>query len=417
MKLNVRFLTALGLIASLWISTTSALGDWPQWRGPHRDGHSSDTGLLKKWPKGGPKLVWKATGLGIGYTNVSVVGDHIYAMGDLGNANYLIAVSQSDGKILWKTKVGKSGAPGWGGFAGPRCTPTVDDDLVFAVGQYGEVLCANAATGAEIWRKNYGKDFSAPLPEWGFSGMPLVDGEKVILAPGGKQGDLVALNKKTGEPIWRSKELADSIHYSSPILVEIGGVRQIIQLTEASVAGIRASDGHLLWRAARKGETAVIPTPIYRDGQVYVTSGYGVGCNLFKITVKDGEFTAKESYANKLMANHHGGVVLVGDYLYGFSDGKGWVCQDFKTGKVVWRQQGKVDKGSLAYADGLLYLRAEGNEGTVAIIEASADGYKELGHFNPPDRSEKNSWPHPVISDGRLYLRDQDILQCYDVKN
>ncbi len=199
--------------------------------------------------------MWKATGLGIGYTNVSVVGDHIYAMGDLGNANYLIAISQTDGTILWKTKVGKSGAPGWGGFAGPRCTPTVDDDLVFTVGQYGEVLCANSATGAEIWRKNYGKDFGAPLPEWGFSGMPLVNGKNVILAPGGKQGDLVALNKKTGDLIWRSKELADSIHYSSPILVEIGGVRQIIQLTEASVAGIRASDGHLLWRSPERPDS------------------------------------------------------------------------------------------------------------------------------------------------------------------
>ena len=184
-------------------------------------------------------------------------------MGDLGDANYLIAIGRADGKILWKTKVGKAGAPGWGGFAGPRCTPTVDDDLVFAVGQYGEVLCADAATGAEIWRKDYAKDFGGQLPEWGFAGMPLVDGDKVILMPGGKQGDLVALNKKTGELIWRSKELTDSIHYSSPILVEIGGVRQIIQLTDASVAGIRASDGHLLWRAERKGKTAVIPTPIY----------------------------------------------------------------------------------------------------------------------------------------------------------
>ena len=366
--------------------------------------------------KSGPKLLWKATGLGSGYTNVSVVGDRLFTMGDLGDANYLIAIGQADGKIHWKTKVGKSGAPGWGGFAGPRCTPTADGDLVFAVGQYGEVLCADADTGTEIWRKNYGKDFGGKLPEWGFAGMPLVDGDKVILMPGSKQGDLVALNKKTGKLIWRSKELTDSIHYSSPILVEIGGVRQIIQLTEASVAGIQASDGHLLWRAERKGKTAVIPTPIYHEGQVYVTSGYGVGCNLFKITAEDGKFSAEQVYSNKDMINHHGGVVLVGKYLYGFSDGKGWVCQEFATGKVVWRQQGKVGKGSLAYADGLLYLRAESDKGTVAIIEPSAEGYKEVSRFDPPDRSDKNSWPHPVIAGGRLYLRDQDVLQCYDVQ-
>ena len=383
--------------------------DWPQWRGPNRDGHSADTGLLKQWPEGGPKLLWKASGLGIGYAGVSVVGDRLFTMGDLGDANYLIAVDGADGHILWKTKVGKAGAPGWGGFAGPRCTPTVDDNLVFAVGQYGEVLCADAAAGTEIWRKNYAKDFGGSLPEWGFCGMPLVDGEQVILVPGGKQGDLAAVNKKTGKLIWQSKDFTDSIHYSSPILVEIGGVRQI-------VAGVRAADGQLLWRAARKGSTAVVPTPIYHDGQVYVSSGYGAGCNLFKITPADGKFSAEQVYANKVMGNHHGGVVLVGKYLYGFSDGKGWTCQDFESGTDVWRQQGKLGKGSLVYADGLLYLRAEADKGTVAIIAASPDGYKELGRFDPPDRSEKNSWPHPVVTGGRLYLRDQDVLQCYDVR-
>ena len=182
------FLTAIGLTIAPWISPPTALGDWPQWRGPNRDGLSADTGLLKKWPEGGPKLAWKATGLGSGYAGVSVVGNRLFTMGDMGDANYVIAVNRADGKILWKTKVGKSGAPGWGGFAGPRCTPTVDDNRVFAVGQYGEVLCADAATGKEIWRKDYGKDFGGTVPEWGFCGMPVVDGDNVILIPGGKQG-------------------------------------------------------------------------------------------------------------------------------------------------------------------------------------------------------------------------------------
>ena len=409
---SVAALLALSFLAG----AARAADDWPQWRGPNRDGHSPDTGLLKEWPADGPKLLWKANGLGAGYTSVSVVGERVFLLGEQDDSSFLIALKRADGTELWRTKVGKAGAPGWGGFAGPRCTPTVDGDLVFAVGQYGQVLCANAADGSEIWRKDYAKDFDAPLPEWGFSGMPLVDGDNVILAPGGKEGDLVALEKKTGKLVWRSKELADSIHYSSPILVEIGGVRQIIQLTAASVAGIRASDGGLLWRAERKGATAVIPTPIYHDGQVFVTSSYGTGCNLFKITVEDGKFSATQVYANKVMTNHHGGVVLVGKYLYGFSEGKGWTCQDFETGKNVWRQQGKIGKGSLVYADGLLYLRAEGGKGTVAIIEATPDGYKELSRFDPPDRSEKNSWPHPVVIDGRLYLRDQGVLQCYDVR-
>ena len=246
--------------------------------------------------------------------------------------------------------------------------------------------------------------------------MPLVDGDRVILIPGGKRGNLAALNKKTGQLIWQSKEFTDSIHYSSPIVAEIGGVRQYVQLTDASVAGIAAADGRLLWRAARKGSTAVIPTPIYYDGNVYVTSGYGAGCNLFKITAADGKFSAVESYSNRIMTNHHGGAVLVGKHLYGFSDNKGWTCQDFETGKALWQEKGKLGKGSIVYADGMFYLRAEDGKGTVALIEATPEGYREKGRFDQPDRSDKNSWPHPVVAGGRLYLRDQDLLLCYDVE-
>jgi outer membrane protein assembly factor BamB len=325
-------------------------------------------------------------------------------------------MNRADGQPLWTAKVGKAGAPGWGGFAGPRCTPTVDGDLVFAVGQYGEVACVDAVSGKENWRKNYEKDFGGQLPEWGYCGMPLVDGDRVILVPGGQRGNLAALNKKTGELIWQSKEFTDSIHYSSPIVAEIGGVRQYIQLTDASVAGIAAADGRLLWRAARKGSTAVIPTPIYHDGNVYVTSGYGAGCNLFKITTADGKFSAVESYANRIMTNHHGGAVLVGKHLYGFSDNKGWTCQDFESGKALWKDKDKLGKGSIVYADGMFYLRAEDGKGTVALIEATPEGYREKGRFDQPDRSDKNSWPHPVVAGGRLYLRDQDVLLCYDVE-
>ena len=266
------------------------------------------------------------------------------------------------------------------------------------------------------WRKDYIKDFGAQLPEWGFASMPLVDGDKVILVPGGSEGDLVALNKATGALVWRSKELTDSIHYSSPIAAEIGGVRQLIQLTETSVAGIALEDGRLLWRAPRKGAVAVIPTPIYSDNYVYVTSEYGVGCNLFKISVSDGKFSAEQVYANKVMANHHGGVIKVGANVYGYSAGKGWTCQDFKTGAAVWQEKGKLGKGSIAYADGHFYLRAEEGKGTVALIEATPEGYKEKGRFDQPDRHKENSWPHPIIAGGKLYIRDQDTLLCYDVK-
>jgi outer membrane protein assembly factor BamB len=409
-------LAAVAVILSFSPIAVGATADWPQWRGANRDGHSPDKGLLKEWPADGPKLLWKATGLGGGYTNVSVVGSRIFVMGENADGSFVMALNRADGQPLWTAKVGRAGAPGWGGFAGPRCTPTVDGDLVLAVGQYGEAVCVDAAGGKELWRKDYQKDFGGRLPEWGYCGMPLVDGQQVILAPGGPQGNLVALNKKTGELLWQSKEFTDGIHYSSPIVAEIGGVRQYIQLTDASVAGIAAADGRMLWRAARRGAVAVIPTPIYHNGCVYVSSGYGIGCNLFKIATADGKWSAEPVYDNKVMANHHGGVVLLGKHLYGFSEGKGWTCQELDTGKAVWQEKGKLGKGSITYADGMFYLRAEDGKGIVALVEATPEGYREKGRFDQPDRSSKNSWPHPVVVGGRLYLRDQDVLLCYDVQ-
>lgn len=406
--------TCFTLFASAAITATAA-NDWPQWMGPNRDGISQETGLLQSWPEGGPKLAWKATGLGGGYATVAVVGNRIYTSGDQEDANYVVALDRADGRVVWRTQLGKAGAPGWGGFAGPRQAPTVTGDRLYAVGQYGQMVCLESATGKELWRKDYAKDFGADLPEWGFSGAPLVDGQRVILAVGGKQGALVALDVATGAPAWRTAALADSIHYSSPIAVELGGVRQYVQLTDANVAGIAAQDGRVLWQAKRKGQTAVIPTPVFSDNHVYVSSGYGAGCNLFAIAESGGTFTATEVYKNKVLVNHHGGVVKVGDHLYGHSDGKGWTCQKFKTGEAVWQEKSKLGKGAIVYADHRLYLRQEDGKGTVALIEATPDGYKEHGRFDQPDRSDKNSWPHPVVAGGRLYLRDQGVLLCYDV--
>jgi outer membrane protein assembly factor BamB len=408
--------TVAACLASWSLTAVAAPGDWPQWRGKNRDGRSTESGLLKQWPEAGPPLVWKATGLGLGYATVSLVGDRVFTMGDKGDVNYVVALNRADGKQLWTTQVGKAGAPGWGGFAGPRCAPTVVGERLFAVGQYGEVVCLDAASGQELWSQNYARDFGGQLPEWGYTGMPLVDGDQVILTPGGPRGNLAAVSTQTGDLRWQSKDFTDGLHYSSPILAEIGGVRQYIQLTDASVAGIAAADGRLLWRAARKGSTAVIPTPIYHDHHVYVSSGYGAGCNLFKITVDGGQFSAQPVYANKVMTNHHGGVILVGQHLYGHSDGKGWTCQDFLTGEAVWQEKGKLGKGSLVFADGLFYLRQEDGPGTVAIIEATPEGYRERGRFNQPDRTDKNSWSHPVVAGGRLYIRDQDVLLCHDVR-
>ncbi len=413
-KYSRTYLSCTILLLSFASLALAATGDWPQFRGPNRDGISPETGLLQDLPAGGPPLVWKTTGLGVGYSTVSVVGSHIYTVGEDKETSSVIALDAADGKKLWATKLGKAGAPGVPAFEGPRATPTVEGDLLVAVGQWGEMACLDAAQGKELWRKDYLKDFGGKRPNWGYAESPLVDGDKVVVTPGGAEGSIVALDKKSGNLLWRSKGFTDPPHYSSLIVAEIGGVRQYVQLTAESVVGVAAADGKVLWRAERKGRTAVIPTPISSDSYVYVTSGYGVGCNLFKVTESGGKFTFEEVYANKVMDNKHGGVIKLGDYVYGHADAKGWACQDFKTGASKWVYS-SLAKGSIVYADGRFYLRAE-DKGTVVLIEASPNGFKEHGRFEQPDRSDKKAWPYPVIAHGKLYLRDWDTLLCYDVK-
>ncbi len=396
----------------------AAPGDWPQFRGPNQNDISPETGLLQDWPAGGPPLVWKGAGLGEGFSGVAVVGDRVYSAGDKGDSSFVVALNAADGRLIWSAKLGKAGPGGGDGeprFNGPRATPAVDGARVYAVGQNGELVCLDAADGKELWRKDYVKDFGGACPKWGYAESVLLDGGRVVATPGGAVGAIVALNQQTGALLWRSKGLADEPHYSTPIVAQIGGAPQYIQLTGQSVAGVAVADGKLLWRAPRRGNVAVIPSPIYHDGLVYVTSGYGAGCNLFKVTAAAGQFSAEQLYANHVMVNHHGGVILVGKYLYGYSEGKGWTCQDFEKGDAKWQEK-KFGKGSLIYADGRLYLRQEDNQGTLALIEASPEGYREHGRFDQPNRSTQKSWPHPVIAGAKLYLRDQDLLLCYDVK-
>ena len=402
-----------GLLLALSNFQAAELNEWPQWRGANRDNLSKETGLLKEWPAGGPELKWKATELGGGFSGISVTSGKIFTMGDVDGASQLMAFDEATGKKLWSTKLGAAG--GGDGYPGPRGTPTVAGGCAYALGQFGDLLCADATTGKELWRKNLVKDFGGTLPRWGYSESPLVDDGKLICSPGGQQGTIMALDAKTGDLIWRTKDLTDAPHHSSMILETVLGQKQAIQLTSASVVGIALPDGKVLWRADRPGKTAVVPTPVYADNQVFVTSGYGIGCNAFKISKDEKGFNAEQVYANTNMVNHHGGVILLNGYVYGFSDSKGWVCLDFKTGEIAWADK-CVGKGAIAYADGNLYIRSESGKGTVALIEANPTKYVEKGRFDQVDRSDKNSWTHPVIVNGKLYLRDQGTLLCYDVK-
>lgn len=387
---------------------------WPHWRGPDRTGISRETGLLQSWPEGGPKRLWLFSNAGIGYSSFSVVNDRLYTMGARGDKEYLIAVDVTSGKEAWATEVGGLFTNNWGD--GPRSTPSVDGDRVYTMGAQGTLLCAHAASGKVIWRTTM-EALGGTVPGWGFTESVLVDGNQVLCTPGGEKGAIAALEKTTGKVLWQSKDFTSGAQYPSIIPAENHGVPQYIQLTMKSLVGIGAADGKLLWKVPFPGQTAVIPTPIFRDGMAYITAGYGAGCKLIKI---DAQQKTREIYANKKMKNHHGGVILLDDHVYGYSDGVGWACQEFKTGKLVWNEKKQLEKGSVTCADGRLYCLGE-KGGTVVLLESSTSGYKEHGRFtlDPLSKLRKPAggiWAHPVVVDGRLYLRDQELLFCYDVK-
>ncbi|HEV3256259.1 MAG TPA: PQQ-binding-like beta-propeller repeat protein [Gemmataceae bacterium] len=406
------------LVASVLVSAACAAaqaGDWPQWRGPHRDGLSPETGLLKRWPKEGPPLVWKATKLGEGYSSVSVAGGRIFTMGERKAANgsskeqYVTALDERTGKELWTARVG---AP-WGD-GGPRSTPTVDGDLLYALGPHGDLVCLATATGKARWRKNLSRDFAGQKGGWGHCESPLVDGTRLVCTPGGKDATLVALNKKTGATIWKAHvPEGDAAAYSSVIVANVRGQREYIQFLGHGLVGVAAKDGTFLWRYDKPANgTANCSTPVYHDAGVFAASAYGTGGGLAKLSRDGDTVQAREAYFTKHMQNHHGGMVLVDGYLYGSDEGQ-LCCLEFKTGKVMWENH-HAGKGSIVCADGRLYYRNEG--GPLVLVEANPHKYVEHGRFNQPSRSGAQAWPHPAIANGKLYIRDSDILLCFDVK-
>jgi outer membrane protein assembly factor BamB len=389
-------------------------GDWPQWRGPDRTDVSSETGLLKTWPEGGPKRVWLFENAGDGYSGPAIVKGKFYTLGTRDGNEILLVLDANTGKELWTAKLGPVLKNRWGD--GPRGTPTVDGDRVYALSGPGDLVCVSAADGKILWQTNL-TQVGGKVPGWGYTESVLVDGDQVVCTPGGSQGALAAFDKMTGKQKWQSTEFTDGAHYSSIVTAEINGTRQYVQLVEKNFVGISARDGKLLWKSEfPKGRTAVIPTPIVRGNQVYVNAGYGAGCKMVTIGPNNEVTTV---YENTVMKNQHGGVILVGDHLYGHSDGYAWVCQNFKTGEEVWGHR-EFRKGAVGYADGMLYCLEEGS-GTVVLAEASPKGWTEHGRFTLTPQSQIRSssgriWTHPVVSNGKLYLRDQDLIYCFDVK-
>lgn len=412
------FLVICG-ICCLRLTVSAAEYNWPQWRGPNRDDISQETGLLNSWPENGPRQVWTFDRAGLGYAGPAIVDGILFVMGTTdttpASREVLFAIDVNSGQQIWQTPLGNRLENGWGD--GPRGTPAVDGDHVYCMGGQGELVCARISDGSIAWQKNMQEDFSGKIPNWGYCESVLVDGDQVVCCPGNNAAAVVALNKKTGETIWSNGEVDSQVDYSSIIKINFRGKSQYIKLCANELVGLDPDTGSMIWTSDWPGQTAVVPTPIFDAGFVFVSSGYGVGCKLIKLLAA---MDAETVYDNTNMKNHHGGVLLVGDHLYGYSDGIGWTCMKFLTGEIVWNEKSALGKGAIAYADGMLYCLEE-NTGTVALVEASSSGWNEHGRLTPQPLSENRSargkvWTHPVICNGKLYLRDQEFVYCYDVK-
>jgi len=404
---NKIFLVALFFFL---LSAEKALpqGEWPQWRGPNRDGISKETGLLKQWPSQGPPLEWKTNGAGQGYSCMAVSQGRLFTMGARGEREFVVAFDVKSGRPLWVTAHGGRFKNDRGD--GPRGTPTVEGDRLYALGGNGDLSCLETGTGKTIWSVNLLEKFSASNAHWGLSESPLIVGDRVLVNAGGLNASIVAFNKKDGSVIWKSQ--SDKAGYSSAMLADVGGIPQAVFFTASRTLGVDVRDGRLLWDYSRvANRTANIATPIVRDNRVFVSSDYGTGCALLELKPDGNGIKAQEVYFNGDMKNHHSSSVLVGDTLYGFSSAI-LTAMRFDDGKLLWKDR-SVGKGSLVYADGNLYCFSE--NGVVGLVQASPEAYREKGRFTITQESLP-TWSHPVVAGGHLYLRDQDTIYSFDVR-
>ena len=408
--MNLR--TALfGVAFAVYTATPQAQStDWPQWRGATRSGISAETGLLPEWPANGPSRVWSASNLGTGFGSIAVRGDRVFVQGMRNSQSVVSALNRADGKPVWVRPIGRSSENYMG--SGPRGTPTIDGDRAYVLTESGDLACLRVQDGTIVWQRNILQDFGGRNIGWLISESPLIDGNRVIVTPGGRGAGMVALDKTTGTTVWTSKELNDPAGYASPIVADVQGVRTIMTLTSEAGVGVRASDGKLMWRYTQvANDTANITTPVFFDNKVFYSSAYDTGGALLALRAEGQEVRAQEIYFTRDMQNHHGGLVLVNGFLYGFNNSI-LTCLEFATGKVMWRHR-SVGKGSLAYADGHLYLLSENN--VAGLADATPAGYRETGRFTIADQGLP-SWAHPVVSGGWLYLRNQGILTAYNIR-
>ena len=409
-RLGLTAIFLAGVATTGPVAQSSSASDWPQWRGPDRNNLSKDQGLLQTWPPSGPPQNWTISTLGKGYGSMAVAADRIFIQGSNGRQSIVYVLSRADGRGLWSKALGAAGDSDRG--SGPRGTPTVDGDRVYVLTENGDLACLKTQDGTAVWQRNILRDFNGRNIQWLLSESPLVDGNNVIVTPGGRDATLVALDKMTGRTVWTSKGLSDAAGYASPIVGDVQGVRTLMTVTDAAAVGVRAADGKPMFRYSRvANDTANIATPVFHENRVFYTSDYGTGAVLLELAADSGEVRAREVYFTRDMQNHHGGVVLVNGYLYGFNNSI-LTCLDFATGRVMWRNR-SVGKGSLTFADDHLYVLSEDN--VVGLVAATPSGYQEKGRFHIADQGLP-SWAHPVVVGGSLYIRNQSVLTSYNIR-
>jgi outer membrane protein assembly factor BamB len=401
-------ITATAAVSLTTVVSNRGLDDWPQWRGVNRDGKSAERGLLKDWPTGGPPRAWQASGGGSGYSSFAVAHGRLYTMGARGGTEYVMAFDAATGKKIWERAHGQQFSNDMGD--GSRGTPVVDGNQLYALGASGDLTSLEAATGKVAWTVNLLQKFGGRNIQWGLSESPLVLADRILVNAGGRGASIVALKKTDGSEIWRSQ--GDEAGYSSAILQTVGGIPQAVFFTARRAMGIDTRDGRLLWSYDRvANRTANIATPIVRGNRVFLSSDYGTGAALLELTPAGNTLNAREVYFTNEMRNHHASSILVGEHLYGFSSAI-LTAMKFDTGEVAWKDR-SVGKGSMAFADDRLYLFSE--KGVVGLAEANPAGYKEHGRFELKVGSSP-TWSHPVVANGKLYLKDQDNIYAYDVR-
>ena len=413
LRLFVLFILSMPVVASTANETA-----WPCFHGPRRDNLSVETGLMPAWAEEGPKLLWRASGIGFGYSSVAIVGDRIFTAGMINRQTYVTALNMM-GRQIWQRLNGQSWQASerqsWAvPYAGSRGTPTVDGDTVYHLSELGRLAAFDSRTGEERWNVELMKTFNAEQPEYGYSESVLVHGDTLFCCPAGEAGYIAALDKKTGRTVWTNTDVKDAVGNGSCVMAHLDGIEQVVTVSANRVLSFDPKNGRLLWYYAfanpRENNCSDV---IVSDGLVYASSGYGKGSILLRPKRQaNGEFSVEPVWTSELLDNHHGGVVLLDGHLYGAGhEAQGWFCLSFQTGRQRWQTPGK---GSLTYADGRLYCLDE--RGTMSLVKATPEKWDEISSFRPPRGGKGLFWAHPVICRGRLYIRHAEQLFAYDVQ-